>query len=500
MTIAISFAAYTLLIIGVGLFAGRTTKGDDEDYFLAGRKLGPWIAALSAGASGSSAWVTMGLVGLAFADGLRAYWIIPGVIFGVAFNWFCLASKMRSRSVELGAVTIPDLLSMHFKERWPVLRLMSVVVILLAMVLYVASQMAAAGEAFAGTFDRVSYPLGVGLGAAIVLAYTVSGGFRSTCWTDAVQAILMLVGLVGMPAYILLAGQAPADIFVTLQEANPSLVRWLPEGGGMVLLGFLVGSGALGINLGYPGQPHVLVRLMAVRDQKDITRSGVIQCSWAILTMGGAITTGVLVRAIAEGGAPWGAELLADDMQDKELALLQAAAQLMPGILSGLVLAGVLSAAASTADSQLIVAASTASRDAYEKSLGGRRGRSQGWINRSTVLACGVVASLLVIDQRITIYEYVLAYGWAILGASFGPQLILLLLWKRATYAGCVAGMASGFIGAIAWKILGDNDLLGGIQLYNLTFAFALAMVVNVLVSMATSRRNGDQELQAPAP
>ncbi len=486
MTIAISFAVYTLLIIGVGLYAGRTTKGDDEDYFLAGRKLGPWIAALSAGASGSSAWVTMGLVGLAFGSGLRAFWIIPGVIFGVAFNWFFLASKMRSRSAELGAITIPDLLSMHFRERLPVLRLMSVVVILLAMVLYVASQMAAAGEAFAGTFEGISYPVGVVIGAAIVLAYTVSGGFRSACWTDALQAVLMLIALVGMPAYILFAGKAPDDIIATLRDANPELVRWLPNVGGMGLLGFLVGSGALGINLGYPGQPHVLVRLMAVRDEKDIRRSGVIQCSWALLTMGGAIATGVLVRAIAEGGAPWGAELLADGMQDKELALLQAAAQIMPGILAGMILAGVLSAAASTADSQLIVAASTASRDAFEKSFGGRRGKSQGWINRLTVLLGGVIASAIVIDQNINIYQYVLTYGWAILGASFGPQLILLLLWKRATYAGCVAGMAAGFLGAVAWKVLGDNNLLGGIQLYNLTFAFALAFIVNVLASLAT--------------
>ncbi len=486
MTIAISFVVYTLLIVAVGLLAGRGTTGDDEDYFLAGRKLGPWIAALSAGASGSSTWVTMGLVGTAFATGLRAYWLVPGVIFGVAFNWFILASKMRERSMALGAVTVPDLLSMHFRERLPILRLMSVVVILSSMLLYVASQMAATGLAFNGTFKEISYPAGVGIGAAIVLAYTVMGGFRSACWTDAIQALLMLIVLVGMPAFILFGGHAPESIIATLRDADPKLVRLVPEVGGMALLGFLLGSGALGINLGYPGQPHVLVRLMAVREQRDIRRSGYIQGVWALLTMGGAITTGVLVRAIAEDGAGWGQGLLADGMADKELALLQSASHLLPGLLSGMVLAGVLSAAASTADSQLIVAASTASRDAFEKSFGGRRGRSQGWINRVTVLVFGLGAAAIVLNQEINIYQYVLTYGWAMLGASFGPQLILLLLWKRATYAGCIAGMVTGFTTVILWKLFYNPEDFGGVQIYNLTVGFALAFVVNCVVSLVT--------------
>jgi sodium/proline symporter len=481
--LGVAFTIYTLAIIAVGLFASRWSRAESEDYFLARRTLGPFLSALSSGASGSSAWVTMGLVGLAFGSGLRAYWLIPGVIIGIGFNWFVLARRMRERAAEVGAITIPDLLSMHFAEKWPVLRLMSVVVILSAMFLYVSAQMAAAGQMFEYVFPTMDYRAGVGIGVLIVLTYTVVGGFRAACWTDLVQSSVMLLAIVAMPGVLLGAG-AGIDLIGTLERADPQLASFWPNETGLALVGFLLGSGALGVNLGYPGQPHVLVRLMALKDVKTIRQGAVVQLSWTVLIYGGAITTGVLVKAAALGGASWAGGVNAET---QELSMIIAASELLPGVLAAFVLAAMISAMASTADSQLIVAASAVSSDGYDRLIarGGKR-RVTSWLNRLAVLALGVGAGLLVFDQEVTIYDYVLTYGWAILGASFGPQIALALLWKRASYAGCLAGMAAGFGTAIMWKVLDDRGLIG-VPVYNLTAAFVVALVVNVAVSLATS-------------
>ncbi len=481
-----AFVLYTAIIIGIGLFSGRRTKGESADYFLARRELGPWLSALSSGASGSSSWVAMGLVGLAFMSGVRAYWLIPGVLFGIGFNWIILAGPMRRRSEEIGAVTVPDLLAMHFGERWPILRLMSIGVILSAMFLYVAAQMAAAGQMFAEVFPAIPYRAGVAIGVAIVLAYTVFGGFRATCWTDMVQSAAMMLALVAMPIVILASGAAGEAPLRTLESADPALVAALPDATGVALIGFLFGSGALGINFGYPGQPHVLVRLMALKERKAIPAAAAIQLSWTVLIYAGAITTGLLARVASESGAAWAAGI---DESSRELSMIIAAEGLLPGAVAAFVLAAMVSAMASTADSQLIVAASAVSSDGYERLVSKGGSRLAPWINRAAVLGLGLGAGILVHDQQVTIYTYVLTYGWAILGASFGPQIALALLWKRNTYAGCVAGMATGFVTAIAWKQLSDREVID-LPFYNLTIAFLLAVFVNIAVSLATQPRD----------
>jgi len=480
--LVVAFTVYTLGVVAVGLIAARWTRAESEDYFLAKRSLGPFLAALSSGASGSSAWVTMGLVGLAFGSGVRAYWLIPGVVIGIGFNWFVLAGRLRTRAAELGAVTVPDLLSMHYAERLPILRLMSIGVILSAMFLYVSAQMAAAGQMFEYVFPAMAYEAGVAIGVSIVLAYTVVGGFRSACWTDMVQSTVMMVALVVMPFVLLGVGGAGEGWVAMGRDEQAGLLAPLPDVRGLALLGFLVGSGALGINFGYPGQPHVLVRLMALRDRRTVAQGAAIQLTWTVLVYAGAITTGLLVRASVFTDATWAAGI---DDTSSELSMIIAAKELLPGVLAAFVLAAMVSAMASTADSQLVVAASAVSSDGYDR-LFGRPGSSIGpWLNRSAVFALGVGAGALVIDQDVKIYTYVLTYGWAILGASFGPQVALALLWRGSTHAGCVAGMATGFLTAIGWKVLSDR---GAIELpfYNLTAAFVLALLVNVGVSLVT--------------
>ena len=495
MLFVLSFALYTLLIVAIGVYSARLGKRSDEDYFLAGRSLGPWVAALSASASSESGWVTLGLVGWAFTSGVAAYWIIPGCLLGFLFNWFVVADRLRAGAAETGALTLPDFLAFHFRERWPLLRVMSVIVILVSMLLYVAAQFSAAGKAFETSFDAVNYPLGVLIGAGIVLAYTVVGGFRAACWTDFVQGIIMVGTLVLFPAYLLLSNGGYAFIGAELSEiSGGSLVRFRPEHTGPALLGFLLGSGALGINFGYPGQPHVLVRFMALRDARAIRIGGIVSAVWAVGVYWGAVTVGLVARALTESGAGW-TEPLADQLANKavdagETSLVLSAIELAPGMVSGMVLAAVLAAICSTADSQLVVAASSVANDIYSRLIEKTGRASHLLINRTVVFLLGVVAVGLVINQEINLFQYVLTYGWAILGASFGPQLILVLLWKRATYAGCLAGMIVGFATALIWPQIYDPAKFHDIEIYNLPFAFILALAVNVVVSVL---RPGDR-------
>jgi sodium/proline symporter len=500
---AVSFTVYTLIIVAIGIYSARYARRSDEDYFLAGRSLGPWVAALSASASSESGWVTLGLVGWAFTSGVQAYWIIPGCLGGFLFNWFVVAGRLRVRAAEVGALTLPDFFAYSFQERVPILRTLSVTVILVAMMLYVAAQFSAAGDAFAAGFPGLRYQAGVLIGAGIVLVYTVLGGFRAACWTDLIQGVIMVGTLVFFPLYLLVATGGYAFIGAHAGAAEPDLLRIVPEFGphawGPAFLGFLLGSGALGINLGYPGQPHVLVRFMALADPVHARMGGLISAVWATLVYWGAVTVGLVARAFTEAGAAGASELawtapLAEQLAQGQASagqtgLVLAAQNLIPGVFSGMVLAAVLAAICSTADSQLVVAASSAANDIYFRLVERSRRLAHVLVNRTVMLLLGVAAVLLVIDSRVQVYKYVLEYGWAILGASFGPQMILLLLWKRATYAGCIAGMLTGFLTALLWKLLDLQQFVQAMEVYNLTLAFTAALLVNVVVSLATRRQ-----------
>ncbi len=483
--VIISFAVYTLAIIAVGLYSARFARRSNEDYFLAGRSLSGWVAALSASASSESGWVTLGLVGWAFTEGVKAYWIIPGCLLGFLFNWFVVAGRMSDRARALDAVTLPDFFAFHFKERLPLIRTLAVIVILVAMFLYIAAQFAAAGKAFEASFAAVNYHKGVLIGAAIVLIYTITGGFRAVCWTDFLQALLMVGTLVVFPVYLMIGEGGYAFIATQLNALDPELLDFTPDVGAIAFLGFMLGSGALGINFGYPGQPHVLVRFMALRDRREARLAGVVAFVWGLLVYWGAVTIGLMARAMTQAGAAWGQQMLDNPDIYGELGLVLSAMNMLPGVLSGMVLAAVLAAICSTADSQLVVAASAGANDLYARVINRKGKGSHILVNRITVLALGVAAVFMVYDKEVRVYEYVLTYGWAILGAAFGPQVILLLFWKRASYAGCFAGMLVGFVLAIVWKQIYDADATG-VEVYNLPLAFVAALIVNVVVSLFT--------------
>ena len=498
MVFAGAFAVYTLAIIAVGLYSARYARRSDEDYFLAGRSLGGWVAALSASASSESGWVTLGLVGWAFTSGVSAYWIIPGCVLGFLFNWFVVAGRLRDRSSAVAALTLPDFFAFHFRERIPLLRTLSVVVILVAMLLYVAAQFSSAGKAFSASFGGIDYKYGVLIGAAIVLVYTVLGGFRAVCWTDFLQALLMVGTLVVFPIYLLATHGGYGFVSEQLQSVEGGPLRFIPQKSGAAFVGFLLGSGALGINFGYPGQPHVLIRFMALKSRRQAVVGGVVSAVWAVLVYWGAVTIGLMARALTADGAAWGERLLQSE-ESAELGLVLSAMHLLPEVLAGLVLAAILAAICSTADSQLVVAASSGANDLYARLLSRTREGAHMLVNRLVVLGLGVGAVLLVIDQEVQVYKYVLTYGWAILGASFGPQVILILLWKRASYAGCLAGMLVGFATAIIWqRTYGVSG--AEVEVYNLPLAFVAALIVNVVVSLLAPGGPAAQEQGFPTP
>ena len=468
--VAWSFILYTAAIMACGVYSARYSRNTTSDFFLADRGLSAWVAALSSSASAESGWVTLGLVGMAYSTGVGALWIIPGTVLAFLFNWFVLAEPLRRISIETGAITFPEVLAVRFRGRAAALiRLVAVAIILSMLTAYVAAQFNAAGKAFRGTFEW-SYAPGVWLGFGIVAVYTLAGGFRAVAWTDVVQACFMVAAVIVLPIVLIADLGGPGEMWSRLQalEGGESLTDGLAGKSGIMVVGFL--AVWFGIPLGYPGQPHILLRCMATRDRAAVRRAGIISTVWVLFLFAGAVMLGIAARAA------YGLEVLGDPEQ----ALPHAALDLLPAPLAGVVIAAVLAAICSTADSQLLVSASTVSHDLYAALLG-RKPSEQGKVllDRAAVALIAIVALVIALGEVRVIFDFVL-YAWDGLGASFGPALILVLLWKRATGWGVLAGMAAGVTTAVVWR-----ETLHP-HLYSLIPAFAAAMLVAVVVSLAT--------------
>jgi len=471
--LALSFVVYTLGIIGIGLYSSRLRKKSSDDFVLANRELGPWVSALSASASSESGWVMIGLVGEAYLFGAAAFWIVPGIAAGYLFNWLVIAERLRASTTASGAVTLPQYILNRYGKDSAALRTISVVIIVLAMLTYVAAQMNAAGKAFEATFG-LPYIWGVLAGAVVVLTYTVTGGFRAICWTDVVQATFMVIALVAMPVIMLVDLGGWGEFTNKVPQVDPDLLTFNYGKTGFALLVFVVGL--LGIGLGYPGQPHILSRFMATKDTQAVRRAGRIALVWMLLAYLGAISFGLLAKT-------WNA-----DLSDPEQALPFACVQLLPSVLAGFVVAAIVAAICSTADSQLMVVSTTISRDVLPllRRKAGRLSSTADTLlgtDRIVLLILGVLATLLAAQQSRVIFHFVL-YAWSAMGAAFGPVVILGLLWKRANKAGAIAGMLTGLIVTVVWR---ETDTLKAAT-DEWTPAFVLAFVAVWLVSMMTGR------------
>ena len=469
--VLVSFIVYTAGIVLIGLYSSRMKKKTADDFVLASRELGPWVSALSASASAESGWVMLGLVGEAYLYGMAAFWIIPGIAAGYLFNWFVIAERLRTETTASGAVTLPQYIMHRYGRDSKALRFISVIIIGVAMLTYVAAQMNAAGKAFEATFE-LDYLWGVLVGAGIIITYTFYGGFRAVCWTDVVQAIFMVVALLGMPVILLSKIGGFGEFMRQAHETAPDLLSFSYNKTGFAMFGFVIGL--LGIGLGYPGQPHVLSRFMAARDDRATRIGGRIAMAWMILAYLGAVSFGLF------------AKIHFGELADPEQALPLAIGDHLPSILGGFIIAAIVSAICSTADSQLIVVSSTLSRDIWplfrKRSKQTLEFLETQFADRLVLLILGSISILFAAFKSRVIFEFVL-YAWSALGASFGPVVILGLLWKRANKAGAIAGMLTGVIVTVVWR---NIPLLKG-AVYELVPAFVLAFLAVVVGSLLSS-------------
>jgi len=465
----VTLVVYKVLLLGIGAWASRRNR-DDTDYYLGGRRLGPWVASISAAASSSSAWTLLGVSGKAYADGMAAIWLLPACWCGFAINWFLVAPRLRREGLRTGAVTLTEYLAHDAPPRWRrALVTLASLVILGSLMVYVASQFQAAGKTFAeiAGFD---FRAAVLIGGGVVLLYTLAGGFWAVAVTDLIQGLVMAFTCLLLPVAGLIALGGPAELIAGLRAAGDAVGRDLfdPWGGagGAAALGLLVGT--FGIGLGYPGQPHVVNRFLAVRSEEDVRRARTISLVWAALVYSGMILAG------------WCARALLAPLDDPERALLGLAGVALPAVAAGVVVAAILSAIMSTADSQLLVCGSTVSYD-----LPGRTGKPRLMLNRVAVLAVGVGALVAAMLIPATIFSTVL-FAWSALGAAFGPLLLVRLLRGPVRPGYAFASMFSGAAVSVLWYSIPALKSV----VYEIIPAFAIALGIALAGSKRTARRS----------
>jgi sodium/proline symporter len=423
--VLLTLILYNALLIGVGLWARGRNK-DTADFFLAGRGLGPWIAAISASASSSSAWTLLGVSGAAYAWGLPALWLFPATVGGFLLNWIWIAPRLRKLASGEGAITLSAIIGpVALGDSRRVILRAAAAIIVFCFVFYIASQFEAAGKAFESTF-AMSIHTSILIGAGIVLAYTLLGGFWAVSVTDSVQGLLMLTAAIVLPVVALIA-VGGIDPLVTGLIATKNAAP--PTGPLSAVMAVLFALGLLGIGLGYPGQPHVVNRFMALRDERSLRQGRVIALAWAVIVYAGMLTLGFSAR------------VLFADLGDSEQVMFKVAGELLPPVVAGVMLAAVLSAIMSTADSQLLVAASAIS---YDWNLAD--GNVDGGLKqtRATVVIVLVLATVLALVWRADIFSRVL-FAWSALGAAFGPILMMRLAGRSVSARGTLAAMLTGF-------------------------------------------------------
>ncbi|MGH9379510.1 MAG: sodium/proline symporter [Thermoanaerobaculia bacterium] len=453
--IAATLVAYLAVLLGVGVWAQRRV-GDTADFHLGGRRLGPVVAALSASASSSSAWTLLGVSGAAYAWGLQAVWLVPAVISGFAINWYLVAPRLQSMSREGNALTLVQFLTRGTDARtaWR-MRVLGAAVILFCFVFYIAAQFQAAGAAIS-TALPVSPATAMIAGAVVVVVYVFLGGFWAASVTDAVQGLMMLFVALVLPVVALMAVGGPAALWEGLAAlGEPSLLRVVDQPGLLLTLVFV--AGLFGIGLGYPGQPHVVNRFMAMRSGDEVGFARRLALTWAVMIYVGMVILG------------WSGRVLLPELADPESALTELTVGLLPAVLGGLVTGGVLAAIMSTVDSQLLVAGSAVSHDL-------RRGRDSVALDRAVVLVLGVGAVILALYFPSTIFRRVL-FAWQVLGNAFGP-LLLVLLWRgRVAAPFRLAAMLTGAVATVLLSVLPDapGDAVERLAPFFVALAIALA-------------------------
>jgi solute:Na+ symporter, SSS family len=475
----IALALYFILMLGIGLYAWKRSTEDSEGYLLGGRNLPPAVAALSAGASDMSGWLLLGLPGALYLSGLVEAWIGIGLFVGAVVNWIVVAPRLRRQTVEYGnALTIPQFLANRFPDKAVALRVTSAIIIVVFFAVYSAAGLVGGGLLFESTFIDAPimgfspYMAGVLLTALVVLAYTMVGGFLAVSLTDFVQGCIMVVALVVMPLVVLF-GDGWSATGEALRAVDPDFLSWF---GGLSVVGFL---SAVAWGLGYFGQPHIIVRFMAIREG-GVKSARNIGLGWMFVALIGALGVGLAGRAHVEMNGL--------TLENSETIFILLANTLFHPFVTGFLLAALLAAIMSTISSQLLVSSSSLTEDFYRLFLKKNASESEAvTVGRISTALVAVAAILIASDPESGVLALV-ANAWAGFGAAFGPLIILSLTWKRMTGAGAVSGLIVGAGVVMAWIALGWNsEFLGGPGVYEIIPGFAASWLAIWLVSKATA-------------
>ncbi|MBN2037687.1 MAG: sodium/proline symporter PutP [Chitinispirillaceae bacterium] len=469
ITILIPFVLYLAFMTGIGIFFYFRTK-NLSDYILGGRKLNAWVTSMSAQASDMSGWLLLGLPGFAYVAGLQSIWIALGLVIGTYLNWKFVASRLRRYSEAFGnAMTLPVYFENRFQSDARVLRIVSAFFILVFFLIYTASGFVAGAKLFSTVF-HLPYTTALLVGILVIIIYTFLGGFLAVAWTDFFQGLMMFCAIACVPVLAMNAAGGFQASVSAISSINPHLLHALTDADGNRLSVIAIVS-LMAWGLGYFGQPHILARFMAIRKPELIRQSRVIAMVWVVVTLGSAIAVGLMGIALLGTGL---------GKQASETVFMVLVNDLVAPVVAGFLLAAILAAIMSTADSQLLVASSAITEDCYRIFF--RKNATEVelvWISRSSVIAIAIIAFFIGLDPQSSVLKLV-AYAWAGFGATFGPMILLSLFWKRMTYAGALAGIISGGLTVIIWK-----PLHGGVfDIYEIVPGFVVSAAVIIVTSL----------------
>ena len=499
-----SFVLYFVIVLAIGLFFFVKSKSNTEkDFFLGGRSMGPWVTAMSAQASDMSAWLLMGLPGSMLAFGFGKAWIGIGLAIGTALNWIFCAKRLRCFSKQANdSITLPQYLSNRFLAKGKTLQVFCAIIFLVFFTFYVASAFVAGTEVFIALFPDLNVQLALVIFSVIVILYTFLGGYKAVCWTDFFQGLLMLVALLAVPIVIVISKKAILDpvlldnLVAVGEDTHPFVANFFNASLTDILSG-------LGWGLGYFGMPHILVRFMSIKKPSMVKKSAVVAIIWVVLSLGATIVLAYLGRMLVVDGNAIGEKLLyAGKDQTIFIAVSRA---LFPGLIAGFLLAAIIAASMSTADSQLLVASSSFTSDIYKPIVRKKADNKEVLlVGRIVVLIIALIAFLIARNILVNNIDdspimSLVDMAWAGFGGSFGPVVLLSLFWKRLTYKGACFGVVAGAVVDVAWMTVHKYASVGT-ALYNITAlyeiipAFIVGLVICVVVSLIDKKPSAEVE------
>ena len=463
-----------VLVIYLGLLAAfaiwsRSETKTLSGYYLAGKKLPFWVVAFSTNATGESGWLLLGLTGMGYAVGAQAYWVVVGEVIGMSLAWGLVSRRLKKLGDATDSITVPDVLASRFDDTWHLIRAIAVVIILVMVTTYITAQLVASGKAFS-SFLGMDYKVGVVLGSVIIIAYTLVGGYKAVSYTDVLQGVLMLAGLILVPIVAINAAGGWGNVEAALLAEDPELLNVFSLSNGGVA-GWVGLVSFVAIGLPFLGVPQLLVRFMSARDDAEIKKARIVSVVVMALFGLGAVTAGIAGRA------------LIPELADPETIFPRLSNELFPPIISGVLMVVVLSAIMSTADSLLLLASSAVVRDTMQKILGSKKSDQQlASYGKIVTLIIGVIAIAFAIPEAQFIFYFVL-FAWAGLGSAFGPVVLCLLYYEKTTRAGVVAGMLGGFLTSVGWVLFFKEQTY---DLYEAVPGFFVGICFTLIVSKMT--------------